>query len=437
MFVTPPADVRAACCAGLNRRNEQRRGGTGPAVEFAELVCGGATVPDRMVAAASAALRQIEDRQADGDWTDDLRVAWDLWGGDAGMAWIDALTVRPAVVDPLLAAPRPGKGPAGRLARWSEQAAAVDRDLTLQLVTLTGAVMEAGLARVVSLAANRLRRPDREVLAALGGHADRDAVLDTMAGLPPVDQLAVIPRPVFARLGIAETDVFESTFATQLSPQADRMLTAAGEDAVALLEELGLDRAERTALEEEQAGHRKEALALLLLLMMQNAARLTAGSPLAVEGEPGEVPFGVVPPIVGLRTASRAGGGTGTAVADPHVTTPTGRLLVGHGPATGPTAVGHVEQVARTAPERLGGGPDPLTVVSTITWRHGRPRRAFPPHQALNGRSWNTDTERRDLAVKPAGEFPTGEGTWFPGDHPGCTCRYELSLSILNPGSTR
>ena len=61
-------------------------------------------------------------------------------------------------------------------------------------------------------------------------------------------------------------------------------------------------------------------------------------------------------------------------------------------------------------------------------WEHGTPPQPFAPHVALDGVSWTGDEERVVLA-NPA-DFPPS-AIYHPGDHDGCTCRYDVNFERI------
>lgn len=95
----PPPEVRAAAAAGLALRATHKRGGTDVGLARAEAL------------SAGRALGAIEMRQAAGwfarfaylagkrGWGDEAApstgwIAWQLWGGDPGRAWVEAERAR-------------------------------------------------------------------------------------------------------------------------------------------------------------------------------------------------------------------------------------------------------------------------------------------------------------------------------------------------------
>lgn len=66
------------------------------------------------------------------------------------------------------------------------------------------------------------------------------------------------------------------------------------------------------------------------------------------------------------------------------------------------------------------------TFATEYTWHHDEPRVPFPPHVALDGRSWFT-WEEFDALNHGGDNFPAGD-TYFPGDHDGCRCEYSIEF---------
>jgi hypothetical protein len=54
------------------------------------------------------------------------------------------------------------------------------------------------------------------------------------------------------------------------------------------------------------------------------------------------------------------------------------------------------------------------------TWSHGASPNPFEPHLALDGQTFHAQTDSR-LAKSPT-DWPKGTTSYYPGDHPGCTC---------------
>lgn len=95
---TPPASVRAAAKAGLAKRREFGRGGTEVGIARARDLSGGKSIsPDTARRMVSFFARHEVDKQASGfnageeGYPSNGRIAWELWGGDAGQAWANKL----------------------------------------------------------------------------------------------------------------------------------------------------------------------------------------------------------------------------------------------------------------------------------------------------------------------------------------------------------
>ena len=96
---TPPKDVVDAARRGLDLREEHGRGGTEVGVRRAEQLGARETVSDRDIKSMySYFARHAVDRHGR-NWADPVKpsagyIAWQLWGGDAGRAWINGLRAR-------------------------------------------------------------------------------------------------------------------------------------------------------------------------------------------------------------------------------------------------------------------------------------------------------------------------------------------------------
>jgi HK97 family phage prohead protease len=95
---TPPAGVREEAAKGLAWRSEYGRGGTAVGVARARDLSNGVNIsPDTAKRMASYFARHEVDKQGEG-WSPSQdgfpsagRIAWSLWGGDAGQAWANKL----------------------------------------------------------------------------------------------------------------------------------------------------------------------------------------------------------------------------------------------------------------------------------------------------------------------------------------------------------
>lgn len=97
--LTIPDAVRKAAQAGLNQRKEHGRGGTSVGLGSARrLAAGGKASPEFVRKVAKYFPRHEVDKQGKGwnpgedGYPSNGRIAWNLWGGDAGWAWSRAKT---------------------------------------------------------------------------------------------------------------------------------------------------------------------------------------------------------------------------------------------------------------------------------------------------------------------------------------------------------
>jgi HK97 family phage prohead protease len=96
---SPPSGVREEAAKGLAWRDEYGRGGTAVGVARARDLSNGTNIsPDTAKRMASYFARHEVDKQGEG-WSPGQdgfpsagRIAWALWGGDAGQAWASKLT---------------------------------------------------------------------------------------------------------------------------------------------------------------------------------------------------------------------------------------------------------------------------------------------------------------------------------------------------------
>jgi len=96
---SPPSGVREEAAKGLAWRDEYGRGGTAVGVARARDLSNGTNIsPDTAKRMASYFARHEVDKQGEG-WSPGEdgfpsagRIAWALWGGDAGQAWASKLT---------------------------------------------------------------------------------------------------------------------------------------------------------------------------------------------------------------------------------------------------------------------------------------------------------------------------------------------------------
>lgn len=93
----PPASVRSAAAAGLRMREEHGRGGTEIGVARARDLSNGKDIPlatlKRMVAYFHRHKKDLQApaaKRGNPGYPSAGRIAWLLWGGDAGRSWATA-----------------------------------------------------------------------------------------------------------------------------------------------------------------------------------------------------------------------------------------------------------------------------------------------------------------------------------------------------------
>ena len=96
---TPPRDVAEAARRGLDLRETHGRGGTEVGVRRAERLIERDAVSDRDIKSMFSYFARHAVDKLGRSWADETRpsagyIAWQLWGGDAGRAWIDGLRAR-------------------------------------------------------------------------------------------------------------------------------------------------------------------------------------------------------------------------------------------------------------------------------------------------------------------------------------------------------
>lgn len=69
------------------------------------------------------------------------------------------------------------------------------------------------------------------------------------------------------------------------------------------------------------------------------------------------------------------------------------------------------------------GSAEPL-----YRWEHGTPAQPFAPHEDLDGVTWTAENELEVL--DNPNDFPHSV-SYFPGDHDGCTCRYDVEFTRI------
>ena len=441
VLLSPPDEVRAECCAGLQARAETGRGGTAKSVPFASRVCAGGPVTQVDLVEMLTHMAAIEDAMiARGLGDPALNVAWKLWGGDAGREWAEGFVMRQA---PLVAAPD-----------VLDEAPPVEQDpeapdwiLTLnrladgevELLARIHELMEAGVefavGRLRSKVVNSLARPSAALKAACGGLAMRDALLAAMADAPGPDGLRLVPAPILARVApsIELDESLRQVFA-QLSTRlrdlivihqeaVGQALRDGGVPDVLLIEAGHLWRAD---LDGALTAATDELMGIVAI-----TARQAADLP-----QEGEIPTGRVPASLAFRLLSGAGGGDpGDGTRQDYVTMGGGEVLAA-GVALGVTALraigrasldGALHGAAVAGTLVFTEGPE-FAIVTRTTWRWGGSARPFPSHKQLNGVSWDSEQQREQLCANPD-RFPP-VAVLHPGDHRGCSCSFTVQLVL-------
>jgi hypothetical protein len=94
----PPKAVQAAARTGLRVRANMppsRRGGTDVGVARARDLAGGKSIPLSTIKRMYSFFARHEGNKSTwgGEWTPH-KIAWYLWGGDAGFAWVKSILAR-------------------------------------------------------------------------------------------------------------------------------------------------------------------------------------------------------------------------------------------------------------------------------------------------------------------------------------------------------
>lgn len=441
VLLNPPAEVRQACCSGLEQRTIYGRGGTARSVPFASRVCAGGPVTQDDLVAMLTHMAAIEDAMVERGLADPaLSVAWLLWGGDDGRAWAEGFVMRER---PVVAAPAPAEvepveqdpeAPGWILAL--NRLAVAEVELLARIHELMEAGVEFAVGRLRSKVVNGLTRPSAALKAACGGLGQRDALLAAMAnagGAAAAVQL--VPDAILARVAPSiEADESLRQVFVQLSTRL-RDLIGAHQELVAV--ELGNGGVSDVALTEARhlwRGDLDTALVAAtdeLMGIVARVAREAADVP-----DDGEIPTGRVPASLAFRLLSGAGGGDpGDGSRQDYVTMGEGEVLAA-GVALGVTALRaihrasldgalHAAKVAGTLV--FTEGPE-FAIVTRTTWRWGGSARPFPSHQRLDGASWDDEAGREDVCRNPE-RFPP-VATLHPGDHRGCSCSFTVQLVL-------
>lgn len=442
VLLNPPAEVRQACCAGLEQRTLYGRGGTASSVPFASRVCAGGPVTGDDLVAMLTHMAALEDAMVERGLADPaLSVAWLLWGGDDGREWAEGFVMRER---PVVAAVEPAEpeAPADQdpeAPGWIvalNQLAAAEVELLARIHELMEAGVEFAVGRLRSKVVNSLARPSAALKAAFGGLGQRDALLAAMAqagGAAAAVQL--VPDPILARVApTIEADESLRQVFVQLSTRLRDLIGAHQEQVAAGLADGGVPDVVLAEARHLWRGDLDTALTAAtdeLMGIVARVAREAADLP-----DEGELPTGRVPASLAFRLLSGAGGGDpGDGSRQDYVTMGEGEVLAA-GVALGVTAlraIGRASLDGALHAAKVAGtlvfteGPE-FAIVTRTTWRWGGSARPFPSHQRLNGVSWDDEAGREEACRNPD-RFPP-VATLHPGDHRGCSCSFTVQLVL-------
>lgn len=433
----PPGPMREACCGGLLSRSTIGRGGTARSVPFATRVCAGGPVTrddlvDMLTHMAAIETAMVERGLADKA----LAIAWDLWGGDAGREWAEGFLYQPTAprlaATPVLAAPALPVDPA-----WLtglNTLARAETELLARVHELMEAGVEIAIGRLRSKINNALARPPQALRAQIGRVGSRDALLATMADAPgPLEAIHTIAVPLLARIApaIEQDETLRAVF-VQLGIRVKDLLRSHQRAVLLVLSEAGASVPARDEAAVLMAADLDMAMDLANDELMALVAALARNQEQLAEGE---IPTGRVPASLAFRLLSGAGGGDpGDGSRQDWVHVGQGEVLAS-GVALGVTSLRLLGRAIQGGAIRAAVGTltvneaPTLDVITVTTWHWGGSGRPFPPHQRLNGQSWQTEQERAEVCGN-SGRFPP-VGTLHPGDHRGCSCSYDTELRIV------
>lgn len=157
----------------------------------------------------------------------------------------------------------------------------------------------------------------------------------------------------------------------------------------------------------------EEAAALLALLLLGRARKALSDS--AIAGP--DLDVKLVAPFADIRTAMRVRDGAKVIQAITQGPNLTPAADAGLSVVDPPPGSGAIDEL-------LGKASDGMAFTSSYEWIHGyygEPGKPFPPHEALDGVTYD-DSTRSDVLAKDPGEFPYGNTEWDYGDHDSCLC---------------
>lgn len=268
----------------------------------------------------------------------------------------------------------------------------IDSKLRTRLEIAADAAMRRALDRAGAKLVSRAKRSDE---------AKRLA-----AGAPQHLVAATLGRPLVAALGTTDDELLDNAW-DGLADSYDAWVEAAQDDALNLLDPLGLGADQRAAAQHANTLNRTAGwAALATALASLAAARLYDPNPeLPAQGEINTLL--AVPPGIIRAALARAGG---NEAVRPDGTVPADQRAASAVPPLGGVAVG---------PTTLGVAGELGAQVDGWTWVHGDTDRPFPQHEDLDG---VTFTAWDDPILTNVDVFPTDTPFLFPADHLGCSC---------------
>jgi hypothetical protein len=327
-------------------------------------------------------------------------------------------------------------------ARWLSRFTAEAHTIDVRVFTAVAALVQGAFDSAISLLGDAVVTATGDpALKASFRRMSLDAVLDD-----------VVQRGVFAALGVKDRKIIE-TAANRVGRQVAAELDAAGTATSGLLS----DEVGDAAAAEFEEGRAERESAAVAALVVAFTAELDAKVNNPTQPDTDPETRGVFPVAVLWAVLSIAGGADpagrvlvdGVAVGGP--------VLTGPGVASGPTATSSVLNAVRSLARRVVGvsRSDAVKIADEIgvntavvdaaravavdrlapqvvkTWRHVTPyKRRFDPHFELEGTRTDIGAAELDLKLRNTQSFPDN-GQYFPGDHPGCACRWDTTIELV------
>lgn len=293
--------------------------------------------------------------------------------------WDELAAISEQVKSPQAAAVTHVKDPFAELSAHAAQIRQrlADRTYAASQVAMRDALRRAG-AKIVQRASKRSTSVKAAVSAANGRYTE----------------------PVLAAVGVTEQELFHRAFESLGDRYEDWTYDSVYEQLAAVAVALGIQQG---VLNRNMAARvdsiATEARARLVADLTRWASTLLS-DPHPTFGDVGEIPND--------RTLPRS-------IIQPSLTIADGRRVPGQGAALGEGVLIEAWKTEDSSPP-----------AELVTWDCGSPARPFPPHQDLCGTEtmW---TSYEATFASAAGDFPSGESYWYPGDHVGCMCSYSYA----------